>query len=231
MTAFTIWRGGGVNGPDKANPTVQTNNMAITLNCAKVAKESGCKKFLCAGTVAENAVFSLSRLDKTSGGMMYGVAKYCTRIMLENYCKNIGLDFVWMQFSNIYGPANKTGNLVSYTIDCISRGEEATFGPAEQMYDFIFVDDLIEAAYRLGNDKTTKSFYFIGSGKPRKLKDYLLEIGAICNKNNLIKIGMRDDDGIKYTAEMFDTNNLVKDIGNYVSKDFTDGIKYTLENY
>ena len=43
-----------------------------------------------------------------------------------------------MQFSNIYGPDNKTGNLVSYTIDELRNGNEALFGPALQPYDFIF---------------------------------------------------------------------------------------------
>ena len=55
-----------------------------------------------------------------------------------------------MQFSNIYGVGNKTGNLVSYTLGELMAGKEAAFGPALQPYDFIYVDDLIEAVYRLG---------------------------------------------------------------------------------
>ena len=51
-----------------------------------------------------------------------------------------------MQFSNIYGVGNKTGNLVSYTLGELMAGKEATFGPALQPYDFIYVDDLIEGS-------------------------------------------------------------------------------------
>lgn len=223
------WR--GVNGPEKADSQIQTKNIEMVMNCAKAAKELNCGKFLCAGTVAENAVFSLNNLENTSGGMMYGVAKYCAHLMLEDYCKNIGLKFVWMQFSNIYGPANKTGNLVSYTLDTLARNEEATFGPAAQMYDFIYVEDLIEAACRLGESDTKSNFYFIGSGKARMLKDYLLEIGEKLGKKDLIKIGARPDDGIKYSSDMFDTSNLSEDIGDYVSKDFSEGIQYTIDNF
>ena len=46
-----------------------------------------------------------------------------------------------MQFSNIYGVGNKTGNLVSYTLGELMAGKEAAFGPALQPYDFIYVDD------------------------------------------------------------------------------------------
>ena len=114
-----------------------------------------------------------------SGGMMYGVAKHACNLIVEDYCKNIGLPFVWMQFSNIYGVGNKTGNLVSYTLGELMAGKEATFGPAQQPYDFIYVDDLIEAVYRLGVCTTPKAFYYIGSGRPRKLSDYLSRIGEL----------------------------------------------------
>lgn len=219
----------GVNGSAKADPIVQLKNTEMALNCAMVAHEIGCKKMLCAGTVAEEAVKSLENLDEVSGGLMYGVAKHCTHLMLETYCKNVGLDFIWMRFSNIYGPANKTGNLISYTIAELQKGLEATFGPAMQPYDFIYVDDLIEAVLRLGICPTKKDCYFIGSGEPRLLKDYLLEIGKIYGREDLIKIGVRPDDGIRYEFDMFSTKQLKADIGNYVSKSFSEGIKYTLE--
>ena len=63
-----------------------------------------------------------------------------------------------MQFSNIYGPSNKTGNLVSYTIGELKKGNEASFGPALQPYDFILVDDLIEAVLRLGEKETKRNY-------------------------------------------------------------------------
>ena len=229
--AFYHFAWQGVNGADKANPNIQMKNVQMTINCVTVAKNVGCKKILCAGTIAEQATKSLPNLKKASGGMMYGVAKHCTHLMMETYCKNIGLDFVWMQFSNIYGPNNKTGNLVSYTIGELIKGNEATFGPALQPYDFIYIEDLIEAVLRLGENKTSKNCYFIGSGEPRILKDYLFEIGHQYGGEEMIKIGVRPDDGIVYTMDMFDTSALVKDIGNYVSKSFTEGIRYTLENY
>lgn len=220
------WR--GVNGSEKGDPIIQINNISGTVKCADAAKKLGCKKFLCAGTVAENVTKSLASLKITAPGMMYGTAKDCTHTMIEVYCKNIGLPFVWMQFSNIYGPNNKTGNLISYTVNQLAKQQEASFGPADQPYDFVFVDDLIEAVYRLGIMDTSRNFYFIGSGKPRILKEYLLEIGEKCEKSELVKIGQRPDDGVKYETSMFDTAPLVQDIGEYVSFPFEKGIELTI---
>ena len=223
------WR--GVNGPDKAKYDVQLNNIRLSLRCAELAKSIGCKKFLCAGTIAERSVESIPHLQRTGGGMMYGSAKYCDQIMLATYCKSIGLDLVWMQFSNIYGPDNKTGNLISYTLGQLFRQEEATFGPAQQPYDFLYIDDLIEAVYRLGVKKTRQDHYFIGSGTPMILSEYLLKIGRIFGREDLIKIGTREDDGIRYTFDMLDTSALVQDIGEYVSGSFDELIRYTIDHY
>lgn len=219
----------GVNGADKANPSVQLANIQMAIDCADISKKLNVKKYLCAGTVAENATFSLPNLEKTSGGMMYGVAKHACRLILEDYCKNIGQQFVWMQFSNIYGVGNKTGNLVSYTLGELMTGNEATFGPALQPYDFIYVDDLIEAVYRLGEKETNKAFYYIGSGSPRQLKEYLLRIGELAGYADKIGIGIRPDDGIKYSMDMFCNDNLVDAVGEYVSTDFDNGINKTIE--
>lgn len=219
----------GVNGADKANPSVQLANIQMAIDCVDICKKLNVKKYLCAGTVAENATFSLPNLEKTSGGMMYGVAKHACRLILEDYCKNIGQQFVWMQFSNIYGVGNKTGNLVSYTLGELMTGNEATFGPALQPYDFIYVDDLIEAVYRLGEKETNKAFYYIGSGSPRQLKEYLLRIGELAGYADKVGIGVRPDDGIKYSMDMFCNDDLVDAIGEYVSTDFDNGINKTIE--
>lgn len=223
------WR--GINGPEKADPLIQLGNIEMAMICANIAKSIQCKKYLCAGTIAERAVESLKNLKKTNGGMIYGTAKHCAHLLLETYCKNIGLNFVWMQFSNIYGPNNKTGNLVSYTLGELIQGNEASFGPADQPYDFIYVDDLIEAVLRLGKIHTTSNTYFIGSGEPRLLKEYLIEVGRLVGRPELIRIGKRPDDGIIYSLDMFDTTLLKQEIGEYVTKTFTDGIKETLKTY
>ena len=220
------WR--GVNGAEKADPTVQLANIQMAVDCANIGKKLSVKKYLCAGTVAENATFSLSNLQQTSGGMMYGVAKHACRLIVEDYCKNIGQNFVWMQFSNIYGVGNKTGNLVSYTLGELMAGKEATFSPALQPYDFIYVEDLIEAVYRLGANETKKAFYYIGSGSPRILKNYLLRIGELVGYADKVGIGIRPDDGIKYSMDMFCNKDLVEAVGEYVSTDFDNGINKTI---
>ena len=227
--AFYHFAWAGVNGAVKADPIAQIKNIEMAAICMKACKQIGCKKFLCAGTIAEQSVKSLPLLEKTSGGMMYGVAKHCTRLMLENYSKNIGQPFVWMQLSNIYGPGNKTGNLVSYTLGELLSGNNPSFGPANQPYDFVSVKDTIEAIFRLGTKETKRVAYYIGSGQPRLLRDYLMTIGDALKCPERIGIGQRADDGIKYAFEMFDATATISEIGNYNTQTFEEGIQETIE--
>ncbi len=223
------WR--GVNGPDKANPEVQISNIQMALRCAELAKTLGCRRILCAGTVAERSLESLPELKNSMGGMFYGAAKHCARLLLETYCKSVGLELIWMQFANIFGPGNKTGNLVSYTMERLAAGKNAEFGPAMQPYDFIYLGDLLEAIVRLGDCQTEESFFYIGSGAPRILKDYLETIGKLCGRSQLIRIAARPDDGIRYSMEMFDNKPLLDCIGQYVSMTFENGIIETWKDY
>ena len=226
--AFYHFAWAGVNGAVKANPIAQIKNIEMAVICMTVCRQIECKKFLCAGTIAEQSVNSLPSLEKTSGGMMYGVAKHCTHLMLENYSKNIGQPFVWMQLSNIYGPGNLTGNLVSYTLCELFAGNNPCFGPANQPYDFVCVDDTIEAIKRLGERNIKKNVYYIGSGEPRLLKDFLKAIGDALGCPERIEIGKRPDDGIRYSMEMFDTKSIKVEIGEYITKSFEEGIEETI---
>lgn len=220
------WR--GVNGADKGVYSYQLDNIRMLCDAAVFAKEIGCSKFVAAGTVAENAVASLQDLSVANKGLFYGTAKYSGHLFLENLCKNIGLPFVWAQFSNIYGPGNKTGNLISYTLTQLNNNAVAEFGPADQPYDFVYLDDLIEALSRIIILKTNRSAYYLGSGEPRVLRDYLLYVGKRLGKESLIGIGKRPSDGIKYSFDMFDIHQLVADVGEYVTTSFEEGIEKTI---
>lgn len=215
----------GVNGAKKGSLDVQLRNIRISLECAKLAKEIGVKKFLSAGTIAENNIESLAHIQMVSPSMFYGVSKHAARLLLCTFCKSVGLDFVWMQFSNVYGANNNTGNLVSYAFAKLGNNEEALFGPANQPYDFVYIDDLLTAVFLLGIKETPQDFYFIGSGEPMILSEYLTIIGCAFDKMHLVKIGAKSDDGIRYEFKMFDISRTIKDIGNYVKSSFATNIK------
>lgn len=219
------WVGSG--GALRADYNVQLENAKYSCDAAMAAKELGCKKFLAAGTITEEIVDSTLTANAVSQNMMYGISKKTVHLMLNALCLSIGLDFVWMQFSNIYGPNNLSGNLISYTMTELINGRRPAFSKGEQPYDFIYIKDLVHAAYLLGFVPTKHRDYFLGSGNSRKLCEYLSQIPEILGETFEVGIGERPEDGVVYKPEWFDNTLLAKDTGFIAKYSFEEGIKET----
>ena len=221
------WQGSG--GDERANYEIQLNNVKLGCDAAKVAKKIGVLHFFSAGTITENIVDNIILNDKVSANMMYAVCKKTTRYMLDVYCKKIGLPFTWLQFSNVYGPYNQSGNLLSYALETLVKGEVPAFSKGEQPYDFIYVKDLVRVIRELININNKRNFYFIGSGESRKLCEYLMELPDIYGGESKVGIGLRPEDGIAYEWEWFECSELKEDIGYKAEYSFEMGIRETIE--
>lgn len=215
-------------GVGRADYNVQLNNVKYACDAVKVASILGCKKILFAGTVSEHLVDNVANLNAKAQNNVYAVCKHTTRCLVNIECEKYGINCVWMQFSNLFGPGSLNGNIVGYTIRELLAGHDATFGPATQLYDLLYIKDLVVAAFLLGKCDTKLKIYYIGSGMPMVLKDYLLEIGKLMGMQERIKIGVREDDGTRYSKDWFDINPLVKDTGYSPSSKFREGILETI---
>ncbi|MGL5693802.1 MAG: NAD-dependent epimerase/dehydratase family protein [Peptostreptococcaceae bacterium] len=229
IDAFYHLAWSGSSGKGRSDYNLQLSNVKYSCDCAVLAKEMNCKKFLCAGTITEEVAKNILDIDAKSENMIYGLAKHTTHCMLDILCKNIKLDYVWMKFSNIYGPYNNSKNIVSYTLDELKKGNVPTFSKAEQPYDLMYIKDLVNAIYLLGEKNTSYNSYFLGSGNPTILKNYLLKIKEEYSDSCDIGLGIRPEDGIEYKKEWFDIKKLQQDTGYSSYFTFDDGIKETIK--
>lgn len=219
----------GSAGALRADHTVQLDNTKYSFDVAYAAKQLGSKRFLAAGTITENIVDNTLKMQNVSQNTIYAICKKTTHLLLNSYCQMIELPFVWMQFSNIYGPGNFSGNLISYTMTELINGRRPSFSKGTQPYDFVYIKDLVKAVYLLGaNENLKERVYFLGSGKNRLLCEYLSAIPEILGNGYEVGIGERPEDGIEYKTEWFDISDLQRDTGFCPVYDFKDGI---LETY
>ena len=218
----------GSSGKDRSNYEMQLLNSKYTCDAAIVAKKLNCKKFLCSGTITEKIAADILNIDVKAENIIYGLEKHNTHCLLDILCKKINLPYVWMQFSNIYGPYNYSGNIISYTLNELIQCKTPTFSKGDQYYDFVYIKDLVRAVYLLGEKNTSNNCYFIGSDSPRKLRDYLIKIKEIFGEGREIKLGARSEDGLKYYEEWIDISELNKDTGFESKYTFEEGIKETI---
>jgi nucleoside-diphosphate-sugar epimerase len=220
----------GTAGKSRADYSMQLCNVKYACDGATVAKKIGCQKFIGIGTITENIAQNILNIPAKAENTIYGIAKHTTHCMLDIVCKNIKLDYVWAQLSNIYGPDNTTGNIISYTLSELKNGNRPTFSKANQPYDLMSVEDTAVALSLLGEKSTTKNQYFIGSGEPKILCEYLLSIGSIYGDRGRIGIGERPDDGLAYDLAWFDTTDLETDTGFKTKKSFEDNMEEIIKS-
>lgn len=216
-------------GPGRADYAIQLNNVKYACDAVHVAKELGCSKILFAGTITEKIAENILNLSGKAVNNIYGICKHQTHCLVDVVSQQVGIDYVWMQFSNLYGPYSINGNIVGYTIKELLMGNDAKFGPANQPYDLLYIEDLVYAAYLLGAKPTRSHCYYLGSGDVRVLSDYLKEIGRVCGMEDKIKIGARPDDGTRYDASWFDISPLREDTGYEPKVTYQEGLLETIK--
>lgn len=214
----------GSTGVKRADYEIQMKNVLWVADAFKVAECLNCNKFLCAGTISERILDQVAILKTVSQNMIYAQAKKAAYELLKIISKNSNTKLVWMQFSNVYGPGNTTGNLISYTLTELCEGRIPEYGSGNQPYNFIYIDDLISGICCLACSELKKNLYFIGSDEIRLLKEFLKIIPDSIGMNVKLGIGKRKDDGVIYEFDWFDISDL-KEETNYMSQySFAEGI-------
>lgn len=219
----------GKGGALRADYNVQMNNVKVALDNYNEAKRLKCKRYICTGTIGEN-MLQLPECEKIkSQNFIYALSKRYLHSVLNSIGDVEGCKVIWATLGNLFGGSDVGGNIIDYTLRTILAGKEASFGPAAQPYDFIHVDDAVEALRLLGmSEGVSSDEFYVGNGVPKKLGEYLLEIGRIAGLEHLIGIGKRPDDGTRYKEEWFLTEALCKETGFVPKISFEDGVKQNI---
>lgn len=219
----------GAGGPKRADYTIQLNNVKLCLDYYMSAQKLGCKKFVAIGTIGQFMAELSIESNIVSENFIYALSKsFCERL-LRIQEDGVDCKVVWTTLTGLYGVGDSTPNLINYTIKSLLGGASPTYGPAAQPFDFIHISDCVEALYLIGFSETQEKSFLIGSGQPRPLKDFLVEIGTIVAPDVAMGIGARPDDGTVYKTEWFDTSALQKETGFAPKFSFSEGIRLTAD--
>lgn len=220
----------GSSGIDRGNPSYQSKNIDLTLKLINSAADIGVKRFIGAGTLAEvecqKIIFDNTMIPNPVS--LYAASKIATHMMSKIVCNNLGIQHVWGIFSNIYGIGD-TNNFVNFAARLMLEGKRASFTEGNQLYDFIFVEDFIDGLYLLGEYGIANHEYFLGSGHPRKLKEYIYDIRDTIDPSIPLYLGEIPYRGISLTQKDLDVSIAQKELGFTAKTQFKDGIEKTVQ--
>jgi UDP-glucose 4-epimerase len=103
----------------------------------------------------------------------YGIAKKCGEEYLAGWNRIHDTSHVSLRFANVYGPRQDSGlegGVVAIFLERLARGEETViFGDGTQSRDFVFVGDIVAAAFAAVGG--TGGPYNVGSGRDTSIAE------------------------------------------------------------
>ena len=221
----------GSAGPARADTALQLQNAQWTVDSLRVAKELGCKRFVCAGSIMEHETMAAAYTQGNKPGMgyIYGGGKLIAHVMCMSVAAQIGIDLIWPEITNAYGVGERSPRMVNTTIQKCIRGEAPQFTAGTQNYDFVYIDDVARAFRLIGENGKPFHEYLIGSSTARPLKEFLLEMKAAIAPELDFIFGDIPFTGIDLPLSKFDCSQTEADTGFRAEISFAEGCKRTME--
>ncbi len=221
----------GTSGPNRANYEMQLNNVKLACQYVELCSRIGCKRFLYASSINEMETYEYLQSDdiEPSGGYIYGTGKLAAHLMGETVAKTNNIDFIPVIITNIYGVGEKSARMIYTSIVKLINEEHCSFTEGFQTYDFIYITDAINSIVEVSEKGKPFNRYYIGSGEPKPLREFLLTMRDIVDPKAELGLGDIPFKGIDISYNQFDLKKVEKDTGYKNEISFENGIKMTAD--
>jgi nucleoside-diphosphate-sugar epimerase len=223
----------GVTADFRNNPEQITENVTGTLELWKILQNAGCKTFVSVGSQAEYGLHNGILSEKTTPipKTVYGVSKLSLSMLLQQLCDLVGMRFVWLRLFSAYGPADDEAHMVPGLIRSLLRGEKPALTLGEQIWDYLYIDDIITALTTVMNDSNASGVYNLGSGSTCRLRDFISSVRDAIDPSLPLGFGdvpYRHDQVMHLEA---DISRLKNATGWQPTIDLAEGIRRTVDWY
>lgn len=228
---FVHFAWAGSAGPLRADYNLQMQNALNTVECLKTARELGCSRFVCAGSIMEREVEAAVHTQGSRPGMgyIYGMGKHIAHCLCKSVAANIGIDLLWPMITNAYGVGELSPRFVNTTLRKIINHEPLQFTAGTQNYDFVYVTDVAQAFFDVAEKAVPFKEYIIGSGNARPLKEFIIEMQQALAPDQTPQFGDVPFSGTNLPLSAFDTTDIEQDCGFKPKVGFAEGTRMTME--
>lgn len=219
----------GTSGPSRADYNMQLNNVKMACQYVELCKKINCKRFLYASSINEMETYEYLQSDniEPGGGYIYGTGKLAAHLMGETVAKANGIDFIPVIITNIYGVGEVSARMIYTSLVKLLNNEHCSFTEGYQMYDFIYITDAINSIVEVSEKGKPFNSYYIGSGEPKPLREFLLAMRDIVSPGTELGFGDIPFKGVDISYNQFDLKKVEKDTGYTNKVSFEQGIEMT----
>ena len=221
----------GTSGPARADYAVQLSNVKLACDYIKLCSKIGCKRVVYASSINEMETYEYLQSDdiEPTGGYIYGTGKLAAHLMGETVAKLNDIEFIPVIITNIYGVGEKSARMIYTSINKLVHKEHCSFTAGYQTYDFIYITDAINSIIAVAEKGKAFNRYYIGSGEPKPLREFLLEMRDIVDPEAELGLGDIPFKGVDISYDQFDLKKVELDTGYRNEVPFAEGIGMTAE--
>ena len=223
----------GVSTTFKNEAETQARNILYGLSVLEFAQRHGINRVIVPGSASEFACGNgvINGKNESAPSDLYSASKVATRFLCQTYAKQNGIDFIWTAITSIYGPGRNDNNLITYAIKTLLNGEKPSFTGLEQQWDYLYIDDLIDALIAIGQKGEGGKIYPIGSGEHRQMNEYVRIIRNAINPSLPLGIGDLPYKNKTIDNQILDISSLQEDTGFQPKYSFEEGIQKTIDYF
>lgn len=148
-------------------------NIQGTFNLLETARNASVRKivFSSASSVYGDTEETMDESHPLNAQTMYGASKIAGEYLLRAFYSMYKLDYVILRYMNVYGPGQEDGLIVS-VLKRIKQGlPPVIFGDGSQAFDFVYVDDVVNANILAMESSISNEAFNIGSGEEVTVKE------------------------------------------------------------
>lgn len=209
---------------------VQMMNLNMTIDCMKLAIAIGIKKFVFPGSTNEYLYYGkpLNKDAVPSPNNAYGAAKIALRYLCSDYARRNDIEFIYTIIAGIYAADRKDNNVIYYTINKLLHNEKPLLTKLEQLWDYIYIDDVIEALIAMGEKGKGGAVYAVGHGDNWPLLNYIEIIHKKIDPSLPLGIGEIPYSGDVLPSSCIDLTEIRNDLGFSPKISFENGITHVI---
>ncbi len=168
---------GGVAHETRNEPS-QLNNIPAVTRLLETGLRYGCENWIGLGSQAEYGNHSgvISEAAVPAPNSLYGAAKLALCYLTESLCGAGGARSCWIRLFSCYGPQNDPAWMLPYMTRKLLRGERPSLTPGEQLWDYVYVEDVAKAVADLTLHPSAKGIFNVGSGAALPLRRIIEQV-------------------------------------------------------
>jgi len=204
---------------------IQILNIKPVCDAVTQAALMGCKRFVFTSSFSEYMIKENEKLTHDEGAAcnVYGSVKNAARIVAHAVASQKGIPFLSVAFANTFGPGDYSKRSTNSIIMRLLNGIPLDITEGIHLYDWNFIDDTVRGLILAGEHGKPDSLYYIGNNQRRPLRDIIVQVRDIVNKDVPINFGTyKEDFHVDYSC--IDVHRLYRDSGYLAMCDFKDSI-------